>query len=113
MSTVELADGTTFYGGYIHDYKCTAGVCGDIAVDINGINTKPNAFGKDIFYFDITKNGIRPMGKDRRQFDDYCNMTITSTQLNGYGCAAWVLQFKNTDYLKCNDLTWNGKHSCD
>ena len=98
----------------LRHYKCTADICGDFAVDINGINTKPNTYGKDIFYFDITKNGIKPQGREeRRPFDDYCNMTITSTSYNGYGCAAWVLQFKNMDYLKCNDLTWDGKHSCD
>ena len=116
MSTVELADGTTFFGGYIGDYRCsdTAVTCGDFAVDINGINTEPNTFGKDIFYFDVTKNGIKPQAsEERRPFDDYCNMTKTSTDFNGYGCAAWILQNKNMDYLKCNDLTWDGKHTCD
>ncbi len=116
MSTVELADGTAFLGGYVSDYRCsdTALYCGDFAVDINGINTKPNTFGKDIFYFNIRKNGIEPQGtENRRPFDDFCNMSNTSTDFNGYGCAAWVLQFKNMDYLKCNDLTWDGKHSCD
>ena len=116
LSTVELADGTTFYGGWIGNYKCkdTDLTCGDFAVDINGINTKPNTYGKDIFYFDITKNGIKPMGREeRRPFDDYCNMTNNTSSYNGYGCTAWVLQFKNMDYLKCNDLTWDGKHSCD
>ena len=101
MSTVELADGTTFFGGYIGDYRCsdTAVTCGDFAVDINGINTEPNTFGKDIFYFDVTKNGIKPQGREeRRPFDDYCNMTKTSTDFNGYGCAAWILQNKNMDY---------------
>ena len=116
LSTVELADGTTFFGGWIANYICTdtASFCGDFAVDINGINTKPNTVGKDIFYFIVKKNGIEPQGtKNRRPFDDFCNMTNTSTGYNGYGCAAWVLQFKNMDYLKCNDLTWDSKHKCD
>ena len=25
---------------------------------------------------------------------------------------AWVLHNENLDYLHCNDLSWDGKHSC-
>ena len=113
LSVVELADGTAFFGGYIGDYKCID-KCGDFGVDINGINTKPNTLGKDIFYFDITKNMIKPKGKiDNQPFDEYCNISITTSNYNGYGCTAWVLYKKNMNYLKCSDPDWNGKGSCN
>ena len=116
MSTVELADGTAFFGGWVATTNCTdsAVICADFAIDINGINTKPNTYGKDIFYFILTKNGIKPQGRDYRSFDDgFCTMEGWVDNKNGYGCAAWVLENKNMDYLHCNDLSWDGKHKCD
>ena len=44
-------------------------------------------------------------------FENKCNMS-KKTDANGYGCTAWVLQNENLDYLHCNDLSWDGKHSC-
>ena len=76
-----------------------------LTVDINGIDTKPNVFGKDLFLFYIDASGsVVPAGS--KTFDwlttdgagtnswnaaegDYaCNATTVTT---GYGCAGSVL----------------------
>lgn len=116
-----LADGTAIFGGWINDFKCAdrEGYCGDFAVDINGLDNPPNTFGRDLFSFEIYKNGIRPTGTkdtpiDTRTFAYSCKMKDSSLAQNGYGCTAWVIYNKNMDYLKCRDeLSWDGKHSCD
>ena len=115
-----LADGTTVFGGWIDDFKCTdkGGYCGDFYIDINGIDNLPNKFGQDIFSFEIYKNSIKPTGtKDTlitaRTFNAACNPQDTSYDKNGYGCTAWVIYNKNMDYLKCDDLSWDDKHKCN
>ena len=107
-----LANGVIIRTGSIK-IPCDTLSCGDFAVDINGF-TGPNTNGKDIFYFYINSDGIVPIGKhdDRaRPFENYCNMDADN-EYNGYGCSAWVIYNKNTDYLHCNDLSWDGKHKC-
>jgi len=87
--------------------------CGEILVDINGINP-PNAQGKDVFFFYLTKYGIVPAGSgfaSLHTFDGQCNMG-KPTYRNGYGCTAWVIYNENMDYLHCDDLSWNGKKKC-
>ena len=92
-------------------------ICGDIKIDING-EKGPNTYGKDIFVFNIKKDGISPDGLDRNgvnadnKFENYCLRSV-SKQNNGYGCAAWVIYKENMDYLHCDDLSWNGKTKCD
>lgn len=89
-------------------------VCGEAYVDINGLK-KPNQVGVDLFYFYITKNGITPAGSqiepsDNFPFDSYCK---DKTSADGWGCAAWVLYNENMDYLKCNNLSWDGPTKCN
>jgi len=118
LSIIELADGTTMFGGWMNNINCNGStqVCGDFAIDINGSKTSPNTIGKDIFYFNVTQNAIIPMGKDgikgsSRRFPADCNLTSTS-DYNGYACTVWIIENKNMDYLHCNDLSWNGKRKC-
>ena len=88
--------------------------CGNIYADING-NKPPNAFGKDIFLFYLTKYGIVPYGVQNATsspFETNCNMSTVSSWTAGYGCTAWVIYNENMDYLRCNDLSWNGKKKC-
>lgn len=112
---LSLNDGMNFNGAWIANGNCSGKeLCGDFSVDINGPQKGPNAFGKDIFTFLIYPNAIIPDGTSNttvRPFEDHCNMTSSSSQ-NGYGCAAWVIYNENMDYLRCNDLSWNGKHKC-
>lgn len=56
-----------------------------------------------------------PMGTDSdstNSFENSCNIN-TKSKLNGYGCTAWVIYNENMDYLRCNDLSWNGKIKCN
>ena len=90
------------------------GIILDFAIDTNGIKNPPNTVGKDIFYFALKNNDtIIPQGTPQfRPFNSLCDKTKKGLNLNGYGCAAWVIQYKNLDYLHCDDLKWNGKHRC-
>lgn len=45
-------------------------------------------------------------------FNNYCNMGEPGN-LNGYGCAAWLIYNENMDYTKCNDLNRNDKTKCN
>ena len=110
-----LTDGTTMWFYWNGGNACTPDTdeCGNIKVDINGKKGK-YAFGRDVFIFNITPKGIVPAGMQgvtAQSFEDTCNMSKKS-DANGYGCTAWVLHNENLDYLHCNDLSWDGKHSC-
>lgn len=93
--------------------------CGHIIVDLNG-EKSPNSSGEDIFQFFIDKNAIVPYGLPNSglKFERACDRGIAvpypnySSTTNMYGCTGWVLQNENMDYLKCDDLSWNGKHKC-
>lgn len=118
-----LSDGS-IVAMIVHNHNCEnvdgnspslQGVCGDIWVDVNGFKS-PNQYGIDMFLFWITKSGIIPMGtaqESNYRFDNYCNMSDTTTSENGVGCAAWVIYNENMDYLHCNDLNWTSKIKCN
>ena len=119
---IKLNDGTTFSGGWIdfsHSGTCNdkkSGYCGNFMVDLNGLENAPNTIGKDRFMFKLTRAGIYPHGgpdeiNSLHKFPQNCNRTSTSSS-NGYACAAWVIYNENMDYLKCDDLSWDGKHKC-
>lgn len=87
--------------------------CGDLSIDLNGSNG-PNAVGRDIFFFEITKNGIKPMGYKGtkvRPFEQWC-IRGQEGAYNGYGCTAWVIYNENMDYLHCDGLGWDKKKRC-
>ncbi len=124
-AAVRLNDGSTVIFR-IWDGECTTkygsskplqNVCGRFAVDLNG-NDKPNEYGKDIFTFYVTKQGVFPMGSESDTvvtFKKYCDRNKASDDTNyahGMGCSAWVLMNENLDYWYCDDLDWNGKKSC-
>ena len=119
ISTITLTNGVTLLGGFING-ACFSNpesviYCVDFAVDINGMNARPNTLGKDIFYFYIPSDGsgILPLGRDLWTFEDTCNPSESNIK-SGYGCTAWVIENKNLDYLKCFDeLSFDSKHSCD
>lgn len=84
----------------------------DIFIDINGIKG-PNTFGKDFFDFYLDPTDSRflliPGGTltSSNPFDSNCNSNST-----GWGCTAWVVHKGNMEYLRCDDLKWNGKQKC-
>jgi len=118
-----LADGSTINAFWITRPECNGNFgntvalknsCGEVFYDVNGTKP-PNATGKDVFWFVLTKYGLVPGGLAEETgsstFDNRCNLEKTGT-MNGYGCTAWVIYNENMDYLKCNDLSWNGKTKC-
>ena len=103
-----LADGTLF-----QFYRN-----GEIRVDVNGFKG-PNTVGRDIFYFAIKDDKVIPIGLQNEKvdsdgadkFNKYCNIS-SSIDYNGIACTGWVITNENMDYLHCDDLSWDGKHSC-
>lgn len=88
-------------------------ICALVYYDVNG-SASPNIFGKDFFTFYLTKYGIIPMGTSN-ELENMHSFTkdCIGTSPSGMGCAAWVIQNENMDYLHCPDkLSWEGKHSC-
>ena len=93
-------------------------VCGGMDIDINGA-TPPNRNGEDKFDIFITRDKLIPAGIEGAllSFEKACNRKIAQpfpayTDGNMYACTAWVLYNENMDYLHCDDLSWEGKHSC-
>ncbi len=122
--TVILSDGTTvafrvYSGQCNHQYGTIKNVCGSITVDVNG-SKYPNQSGEDQFVVCFTKDKLVPAGikGSSLSFERACNRTIHSPYpshdggSNMYACTAWVLYNENQDYLHCDDLSWDGKHSC-
>ena len=117
-----LADGTIIGHVYLNNTACNTNwgsgalsqSCGSFKVDLNG-SKKPNMYGKDIFQFDITVNGIVPSGIatdiSGNNFEESC--IKSNSRMNGVGCTGWVIYNENMDYLKCPEkLSWNKAKSC-
>lgn len=67
-------------------------VCAAIMVDINGAKT-PNRAGKDIFYFWITENNVKPGGSatEATQYLNDCTTASLATGTQGITCATNVI----------------------
>ena len=69
-----------------------------ISVDVNGFQRKPNAWGHDLFTFEIDDNGkLIPMGAEGTYFDDknrYCSKNSSNLE-NGIGCTYYALTDPN------------------
>ncbi|MGN0018579.1 MAG: hypothetical protein ACI37S_06020 [Candidatus Gastranaerophilaceae bacterium] len=126
-----LSDGSSIYISEITDPNCArdrfntgTGVlnCGHIIIDVDGPNKGKNAYGFDLFYLAITKDGIGLV-----YGDDYIDgerpKAISECLIHGYACVNWILSKDNMDYIysyndpynpKCKDgtdLTW-ARGSC-
>ena len=77
-----------------------------IYVDLNGVKS-PNTYGKDLFMFYLTKQNIIPTGTQNETL-----WPFSSCYTAGGACTAWVIINENMDYLRCKDLSWNGKKKC-
>ena len=112
---VVLADGTTINHLWFTGDKYTRKY-GEIYVDLNGAKA-PNTLGVDIFVFGIYENKLIPYGIEHTDlggnfaFEKMCSKSVKN-RMNGYGCAAWVIFEENLEYLKCNDLSFDGKKKC-
>jgi len=90
-----LADGgVMFFRMNWSGTKCDAAadlsvenVCAMFFYDVNG-NKKPNTFGKDIFIYGMSIDGVYPA------MDDDCNKNS-----HGFGCASYIIKNDNMNYL--------------
>jgi len=74
-----------------------------IIVDIDGPNRGHFTMGKDLFCFGIWDNELRPSG----YISMYNDPGEDCWNGEGLGCAVWVLENENLDYLKCaSKLSW-------
>ncbi|MBR6099100.1 type II secretion system protein [bacterium] len=108
--------GTAAYRVLLNDGSCiwfrrvNPSLLSAIFYDVNGENP-PNMWGKDLFEFVVVNDRVLPTGIEgtERLFDTDCNPNG-----QGIGCAAWVLQQENFEYLKCSGLQLNGpKKKCN
>ena len=88
-------------------------ICGEYMVDVNG-SASPNTYGKDIFIFNLAKDGtVIPVGARNYTSSAYTfEGACLPETVAGLGCAAWVIENGNMDYWHCSDLAWDGKHKC-
>lgn len=119
MAKAQLADGTPFFT-MIRDQNCAqvrgtsvelSNVCALIGLDING-SKPPNQEGIDFFQFYLTKYGIVPLGTQQETNNSFSATCQDKTTGAGYGCTAWAIYNENMDYLKCNNLSWDGPIKC-
>lgn len=68
-------------------------------VDLNGPD-EPNQAGIDMFHFAILPDRILPYSPSDSDPNHICKYGDNKNQWNGYGCAGWVLQKGNMDYLR-------------
>ncbi|MDR1326953.1 MAG: type II secretion system GspH family protein [Heliobacteriaceae bacterium] len=72
-----------------------------ISVDINGYKKPPNAWGHDLFTFQVTSSGkLLPMGAEGTMYTDlstYCSKD-SAGNMNGIACTAKALE--DPDYFK-------------
>lgn len=97
--SVILADGTSLIFGLLNG-SCTVSygdvnnICAAVYVDVDGMNKGKQAWGNDIFEFDINAKGeVFPVGS----FQD-----CVTTQISTRQCAKWVIENGNADYLKAD-----------
>lgn len=88
------------------DMVLTDGECnsyGEMIVDVNGPNNGENADGYDTFklYLCSTSKGLST------SYDQPPHPDVVSYS------AGWVIEAGNRDYLKCNNLNWDTKRTCD
>lgn len=89
--------------------------CGNLLVDLNGSESKPNIDGVDLFGFKIFTDGISPQGT---RYDNYWypytfEEQCAGNQITSIGrgmCTAWVLENNNLDYLRCPKELGGQKH---
>lgn len=71
-----------------------------IFIDVNGYNHQPNRWGMDLFTFEVTDDGLFPIGNANTSFNDidaYCDRTRRKSY-NGITCAEKAL--KDPNYFK-------------
>lgn len=71
---------------------CDGGTCANVNVDVNGPQEGPNTYGRDIFYFEITKNGV--LDPKTAYWKDASGkpQTCLATNSLGWWCAGRIIE---------------------
>ena len=91
-----LADGTIIYVENPNNLSSETSHL-YISVDVNGTK-KPNQWGRDLFTFQVTKQGkVLPMGMEGTDFseEEYCIKNKKDNSINGIGCTSKALYDKS------------------
>ena len=83
-------------------------VCGHVTVDIDGPNKGPYTYGKDLFQFNVTMDGIYPILLEEER--KYCGYVEGCCFKLGIYCTGWIMKSDNMDYLQA-DRTGKCKNS--
>lgn len=82
------------------------GEMGRIKVDVNGPFKGTNDYDDDIFVFNMCYvEGLKP--ESTSSISDY------SANYGDSKFTEWVIKVGNRDYMKCNNLNWTSKRTCD
>lgn len=107
----ELPDGTLLMVNVLNDGSDPHYL--QFYIDLNG-KRKPNKLGDDFFYFYVfPDNKLRPGGWDSDRTIVHNDFENACLNAYGYTCANWVIEKGNRDYLRCKDLSYDGKSKCD
>ena len=88
-----LSDGSTMFlftptiGKCSYESNGISNQCAYVMQDVNG-EKEPNTYGRDIFFYYITSNGVFPYTQND------CNKTD-----RGYGCSSYIIKNSNMKYL--------------
>ena len=108
FATLKLADGSLI--------AFWSGGTSFIIVDINGYKP-PNTYGRDTFWFMFDSQKVYPwslIANPAVNVGSNCDKTkATYAENNGRECTALVLRNENLDYLRCSDLNWAAKTTCN
>ena len=116
-SAIILNDGTgvaftPWYNGAVCENRANA--CGSITIytDLG----KTAQYGVNTFTFYAYKDRIVPFGyrgqTGANSFEEKCKYNGGNFE-NGLACTGWVIEIGNMEYLRCGDLSWDGKHKCN
>lgn len=114
--SVILNNGTSIYVDVFSYPECTGdeedykNECGYVVVDVDGPKKGNYVWGKDLFSFIITKNGIKARGSE----SNWNESTLKSRCFyQGDYCAEWVLKNGNMDYINTNHTSETNAGICN
>lgn len=95
--------------GMLYLFNDVPGTTLYINVDVNGPNKKPNMWGKDLFTFQLMRDGkVLPMGAEGTiayHHTQYCDKnSLDGEGINGYGCTNSALNYD--DFWKNGIVKW-------
>lgn len=114
LNGVILADGSFIRSGGEDRPQCSEM---NPACTVYQLHTEPSAqkqtLGKNWFQFVHLYNGkLVPGGWNAmdRELKAYCSTKLSNS---GGSCTTWIIHKGNLDYLKCDDLSWDKKSTCE